>query len=278
MPNRLQQQFAKMREQLTKEGVSSSEVEKLVAGVEQRYSNESEPQVAIIGECGVGKTSTINALFGAGMPVSHFEPCTKDAIGNRYQTPSGEFITVYDMPGIGESIQADRQIIDIYKKIYPQVDVIMWIVAAGDRQLAMMQHLLLQIAKETGSSGLQRLVFAINKADVMYPNDWNTRINLPSQEQSQYLQGFSNTVLQRIREIIPKWSGAIPVYSAIKAYNLKELLLTMLQASPKGRGHFLNARSNLDNPLRLVDDPAVKDVAYQMFAENRGGVSYGEHN
>jgi len=265
-----------MRDTLQNDGISQNNIQKIIEGITKKKAEEPAPKIAIIGECGVGKSSTINALFNAGLKVSHSEPCTHDPDARDYIMSNGKKITVYDMPGIGESISADRRIIEVYKKVYPKVDVIMWVIAAGDRQLAMMQHILLQIAREAGTRGLQQLFFAINKADIMSPNDWNARINMPSQEQLRYLRDFSETVSCRVREIIPAWTGEIPIYSAVKAYNLKGLLFSMLQAAPLSRAYILNENASLDDGMKHVD-PTVRNVAYQLFAENQEGVSYGEY-
>ena len=161
--SRLDEQFEKMRAVLQKDGVDQSIIQKMINEIVKKRAEEPAPKIAIIGQSGVGKSSTINALFNAGLPVSPSRPCTHDADAREYSLSTGKKITVYDMPGIGESISADRRIIEVYKKVYPKVDVIMWVIAAGDRQLAMMQHILLQIAREAGARGLQQLLFAINK-------------------------------------------------------------------------------------------------------------------
>ena len=35
-------------------------------------------RIAVIGQTGVGKTSTVNALFNTNLPVSHFGSCTQE--------------------------------------------------------------------------------------------------------------------------------------------------------------------------------------------------------
>ncbi len=273
--NQFDKQLKKMRSVLRSNGVAPDVIEKITIEMEKKRKDEPAPKIAIIGECGAGKTSTINALFNAGLPISHVEPCTKCAFEKQFITSSGKPITIVDLPGIGESISADSRIIEIYKKVYPTVDVLLWIVPAGNRQLTIMQHMLLQIKQITGRVGINRLVFAINKADIMYPVNWNNRINMPSDEQNQYLINFSETVRNRIREVIPNWKGNIPIYSAIKAYNLNELLLTMLEAAPKTRGYILSENSNLDDFMKYVD-PNIRDTAYMLLSENENGVEFDE--
>lgn len=258
----------KMRNVLQTKGVSSDVIEKMVEEIKKKKEEEPAPKIAIIGECGVGKTSTINALFNAGLAISHVEPCTQYTFEKRFTTSSGKSITIVDTPGIGESIHADARILEIYKTVYPTVDVILWIIAAGNRQLTIMQRMLLQIEKSSGKSGLNRMVFAINKSDLMYPMNWNNRINMPSNEQNHNLSSFSETVRKRIKEVIPSWEGRIPLYSALKAYNLKELLLTMLEAAPKKRGHILSESTDIDDFLKYVD-PSIIETAYMLLSERK---------
>ncbi|MFM6075668.1 MAG: GTPase, partial [Dolichospermum sp.] len=60
------------------------------------------PKVAIIGKTGVGKSTTINALFGLEEKVSHTTHGTTEASKKIIELPQGGKLEVIDMPGLGE--------------------------------------------------------------------------------------------------------------------------------------------------------------------------------
>ena len=60
-------------------GVSDADKDKLISDLERAYQNEPPPTIAIIGETGMGKTSTLNSLFNAGARVGHSTPTTKSS-------------------------------------------------------------------------------------------------------------------------------------------------------------------------------------------------------
>ena len=185
--------------------------------------------LVIIGECGTGKSSTLNALFNICCPVSHVEACTL----NIEQTTSdiegfGEW-TIYDMPGIGESLKTDNKYIEMYKETLPKADVILWTITAGNRALSWMQRTLQIINEDVGKEYASNILFVINKADIMYPNNWNNDNNCPSEEQEINLLGFKETVIRCIIDIVPDWKGSIEIISALKKYRIENLRQRLLE-------------------------------------------------
>lgn len=168
------------------------------------------------------------------------------------------------MPGLGESISADQKYIELYKQVLPTVDVAVWIIAAGDRQLTIMQRALQLISIAMDDKYLDRIVFAVNKADIMQPIEWNDRINLPSETQLANLQLFADNVKAKILEVHPSWQGTIITYSALKNYNTKQLLVSMLQAADKRRIWLIKKNMNIASPFENVD-PKLKAYALEML-------------
>lgn len=187
-------------------------------------------KIAVIGECGVGKTSTINAIFNTNLPVSHFGSCTQVAETVKVKTKKGE-IEIIDMPGLWAGEAETIRHWETYRKIIPDVDCAIWIVSAGDRALEGMQNALRIISGFSDHDIINRIAFGVNKSEHMYPEDWNTSLNLPSTEQENNLQKFSVTVKKAINEIFPNWNGRIVYYSANKHFRLDELLEQMLLTS-----------------------------------------------
>jgi small GTP-binding protein len=100
---------------------------------------KSKPiKVAVLGQSGVGKSSTVNNLFGAKFKVSRTGEGTdeKNYVGYvDYELPDGSIITVADLPGYGRKASTDEK----YKKMYidalKDVDIILLIIQANDKAI-----------------------------------------------------------------------------------------------------------------------------------------------
>lgn len=192
-------------------------------------------RIAVIGQTGVGKTSTINALFNTNLPVSHFGSCTQSAESVVVTTPKGT-IELIDMPGLWAGEAESIKHWKTYREVLPTVDSAIWIVSAGDRALEGMQNALRIISDFSDSDIINHIVFGVNKSEHMHPEDWNNLANLPSEEQEKNLEEFCITVKKAINEKFPDWNGVIKYYSAKKQFRLEELLEQMLiMASPDNR-------------------------------------------
>ena len=103
---------------------------------------------------------------------------------------------------------------------------------------------------------LNRIVFALNKVDLVHPGTeaWHPLANLPSDEQEENIKKRIGDVSNKILEILPEWKGEIVGYSAEKRYNLPKLFSVMLDAVPLERRWVITSRKALSDFLELVDE------------------------
>ena len=258
---------------LSQSGMNEKQIEDVRSRLIAKEQEVPDPTIAFIGFTGVGKSSTLNALFNAGQAVSDVRACTQYAqmfSGNieKYTGSKGS-INVYDMPGLGESITKDRQHLNQYKQIIPRCDVVIWTFHANDRTMTPMQNAILTLINEIGSDFTERLIFVINKADTIAPGEtaWNTQMNIPSAEQKQNIEEFEKYILDKIHEILPRWSGQIITYSAKRRYHLEQLMTAMVKAMPERMGWVLDDRADVADYIELID-PEYRDYI-RLLTENR---------
>ena len=223
--------------------------------IEERYKEElnQPPRIAIIGATGVGKSSTINALFGTNEPISHTRAKTALPEEITITGANGDLI-IYDMPGIGESIDRDEKHIGAYRDILSKSDVAVWIVSAPHRSFTYDQFIIRDVLGQVNKQLLSRLVVGVNKVDLMHPNNWDTRVNLPSREQEINIQDRLENILYHLREVIPGFPEQnIVGYSATKRYHLEQLFATMLKACPEKRAWVLSSRREIADFWDMVD-------------------------
>lgn len=250
--------YGQFKKSLREKGVSEQDAVFIEKQLEEKIRNERPPQIAIIGFTGVGKSSTLNALFNAGRPTSDVQACTQQAssvFGNiEPYTGSRGIVEIYDMPGLGEDIDKDPEFYKVYAEVLPKVDVIIWTFHASDRVMAPMQQAICQLQRMIGPDFTKKLLFAINKADTAAPgeSDWNTKFNVPSELQKRNLYETETYIRKKVLRVLPNWNGPIVSYSAKYRYHLDQLMTAMIEVMPEKRRWVLNNLADVADFTDLI--------------------------
>ncbi|MEV5470631.1 GTPase [Streptomyces griseoincarnatus] len=250
------------------DGLTSAQRTAILQGYEEALGSEGPPRLVLIGEAGVGKSTTVNALFNAGQAVGHSRATTDRAWTIPVQEVSGSngTLEVVDMPGLGDDITNYRRYVDLYREILPTADAIVWIHPAKDRMVHLVQQALADLFGPSPEL-VGRLVFGLNKADEMGPHDWNTRANLPSELQRAALREREEDFTRRIARVLPAWQGRAVSYAALRFYNLTALFKEMMYAVPEQRRWVLEQRMDLADFTALVDRKLLQAATATTLAE-----------
>ncbi|MFV8770667.1 GTPase family protein [Yersinia enterocolitica] len=138
-----------------------------------------EPVIGIMGKTGAGKSCLCNALFaGEVSPVSDVAACTREPLRFRFQV-GGRFLTLVDLPGVGESGARDTEYAALYREQLPRLDLVLWLIKADDRALAVDEHF---YHKVIGEAYRHKVLFVISQSDKAEPTSRGERL---STEQKQ---------------------------------------------------------------------------------------------
>lgn len=229
--------------------------ERLAARIDRERS--TPPRIAIIGKSGVGKSSTINALFGTDLPIDHVVPCTQideevAVSGSTILGRAGDII-VHDMPGLGEDIEADEIHKQTYRRVISKCDVAVWIVAATDRAFGFDQMMIRDVVAGTDQELCSRLVIGLNQIDLIQPGHWNAVSNLPSREQAESIERKVTEIRSKFLRVVPQLTeDRIIPYSALRRFRLLLLFEAMLDACATKRRWVLESRRSIADFRELL--------------------------
>lgn len=216
-----------------------------------------EPVIGIMGKTGAGKSSLCNALFqGEVTPVSDVNACTRDVLRLRLSSGDHSLILV-DLPGVGESEQRDSEYESLYRKVLPDLDLILWVIKADDRAFSVDERFYRRVM----SDHQQRVLFVVNQADKIEPcHEWYVTGNAPSPHQLVNIEARLESIRQLFSPHHP-----VCVVSARTEWNLPAMVETMIRSLPD------RATSPLVTQLhgRLCSEP-VKKQAREGFSHAVG--------
>lgn len=207
-------------------------------------------RVAVIGQSGVGKSTTLNAVFGLSNYTSDIAEGTTEIVEKVFPMRNGFNLSIYDMPGLNNDIDKDIEYENLYRKILPDCDVIVYILNAHSKDFGEDCRILKEIVLPICNTNhiRENLILAINKIDTIGesydPNDpelrWNVFENEPTEKLKVAIRRKLGDINDKlIDEKLVGVEGAVSVakvvyYSAMFNYNLKPFVMAITKAGKRG--------------------------------------------
>lgn len=229
-------------------GLSKEQRELLIKKL--NYLSHQEVNLLIIGGTGVGKSSTINALFQTnGRKLGADE----EAMVGKGPDPETKIISAYrldnliiwDSPGLGESIQKDMEYCrKINEKLRGKkgdeylIDLVLVLLDGGSRDYDSTFRIL-QIIKQCIPK-LDRVVVGINQIDMVeHGQGWDEANNCPTPKLQTSIEKKVASVKRRLRESsgleaepLAYSAGYENDWGSRKPYQIPELLCQIISAIP----------------------------------------------
>mgnify|MGYP000987483012 FL=1 len=183
-----------------------------------------EPVIGIMGKSAAGKSSLCNELFrGEVSPVSDVNSCTSAVL--RFRLRSGRHsLVIVDLPGVGENGRRDHEYRALYRRILPELDLVLWVIKADDRALIVDE----QFWHEVMQSYRQKVLFVINQADKIEPcHEWDTLTSKPSPHQQGNLKAKQAAIMAMFKPHHP-----VCVVSASTGWGIEEMVAAMMRCLP----------------------------------------------
>lgn len=222
-----------------------SEDERVTKLAELERARETKVNILLVGPTGVGKSSTINALFDMNVATvgEGVDPET-DSL-TRYDLNN---LRLYDTPGLGDGRKdsdytkmIERKLHELDKKGNPLVDLVLVILDSGSKDLGTSLNLINRtIIPNLGKNAEDRILIALNQADVaMKGKHWDASKNQPDEVLMDYLKRKAESVRRRIKEATDV--DTMPIYYSAgytengvrtEPYNLTKLLYYIVHSIP----------------------------------------------
>lgn len=215
-----------------------------------------EPVIGIMGKTGSGKSSLCNALFaGEVSPVNDVSSCTREPLSFRLQV--GErFMTIVDLPGVGESGVRDTEYAELYREQLPRLDLVLWLIKADDRALTVDEHFYREVI---GEAYRHKVLFVISQSDKVDPTSGGEKL---STEQKQNISRKICLLHELFQPVNP-----VCAVSVRFQWGLRVMAERMIRCLPREASSPVAVQ--LSAPLRT---DAVNKKARDDFGETVGSV------
>ncbi|HDY1021116.1 TPA: GTPase family protein [Escherichia coli] len=215
-----------------------------------------EPVIGIMGKTGAGKSSLCNALFaGEVSPVSDVVACTREPL--RFRLQVGErYMTLVDLPGVGESGARDTEYAGLYREQLPRLDLVLWLIKADDRALAVDEHFYRQVI---GEAYRHKVLFVISQSDKTEPTSGGERL---STEQKQNISRKICLLHEIFQPVHPVCAVSVRLQ-----WGLRVMAERMIRCLPREASS--PVVSQLQHPFRTM---VVREQARSDFGETVGAV------
>lgn len=214
------------------------------------------PKVGVFGNSGVGKSSLCNALFGKETAkISSVEACTREPQYITIGATNGiGGITLVDVPGIGEDPARQREYTDLYKKLAPDLDLVLWTIKSDDRNYACGIQAYGEVFNKPSAPPV---VFVITQTDKTNDSDdWNHEEYKPGGSQIKNIITKEHDVSKRFSVPTSRIISIATSAKKSKNYNIKNLVDLIVEVLPNEKKYSFTREAKEAN----VSDEARKSA------------------
>lgn len=264
-------------EEIGKLGANLDEEQRKKISAKIREIRNFVPKIGVFGKTGAGKSHLCNALFGREVAeISDVEACTREP-QHIIVAAGTSGICLIDVPGVGESPERDAEYSELYKRLLPELDIVLWVVKADDRALSIDQTVYKDCVEPFKSS--TPTVFVINQIDKIEPlREWNVEARLPGPKQSENIK----VKIADVGRVFDVEESQIKAVSAAESYGLAGLVDQIVNVLPNDKKFGVVREAKKENVTPESEREAERGVwesikeyagkAYDFYKDNKEAI------
>ena len=182
--------------------------------------------VGVLGKAGAGKSALCNALSGQECAeVSDVDVCTRYPLEITLSYRDGNGLSLLDVPGMGESTAHDKDYAELYRRLLPELDLILWVIKGDDRALSVDEQVYRDIVRPYAERHCVPVMVVISQIDKIEPSqEWDWSHHHPGPQQAANAQNKRRSVC-RLLAVPP---AQVCMVSARAGYGLVDLVEAMM--------------------------------------------------
>lgn len=232
--------------------------------------------IMFVGATGVGKSSTINAIFDTEIARVGY---SADPETDRIKKYEMDNMILWDTPGLGDDPAKDQRyavmIADALRARDADgrflIDEVVVLIDGSNRDMKTAYEILEKVViPYIGET--DRIVIAINQCDMALKGRyWDHEQNRPEARLVSFLEEKTRSVQKRIEESTGVSSTPV-YYSALYHYNISRLLLSMIKNMPETKRFFFADSLNQDPDVWEKND-TIEDYNAEIQQEIKGSLT-----
>jgi hypothetical protein len=175
-----------------------------------------EKMVIFVGKTGYGKSTTVNAISGTDyFKTSDVSSCTRVCQCIDYQVQGKYWLSLGDLPGVGENQIRDEEYFKLYQDFLGYASVIVHVIRADARDYSIDEQTTRRLFKD--ASVRRRIIYALGQCDKIEPLDRKSS-SAPTELQMQNI----TRKIAEVKRVFSPVNSVVP-YSATTQWNLHGL-------------------------------------------------------
>ena len=237
---------------------------------------EQRLNIMFVGATGVGKSSTINAIFNTKIANVGYSADPETDTIKKYEIDN---MILWDTPGLGDDPAKNQRyavmIADALRERDTDgqflIDEVVVLIDGSNRDMKTAYEILEKIViPYIGET--DRVVIAINQCDMALKGRcWDHEQKRPDAQLISFLEKKTKSVQKRIEESTGVSSTPV-YYSALYRYNISKLLLSMLKNMPETKRFFFADSLNQDPDVWRKND-TIEDYNAEIQQEIQGSLT-----
>ena len=267
--------FDVITKELQRDGVNDIQDKEVIINRLEQLKQE-KLNVLFVGATGVGKSSTINAIFNTDVARVGYSVDPETATIQKFEFDN---IVLWDTPGLGDSPEKDKryatQIVNLLKSRDDNgqllIDEVVVLIDGSNRDMKTSYEVIENIILPYIGNA-ERIIIAINQCDMaLKGRHWNYDENKPEEQLCIFLNEKVESIKNRISNSTGVYTDPI-YYSALHKYNISKLLLLMIKKLPETK-RFLFVDSLNKSPEVWKKNDEINRYNVEIQKEIKGSIT-----